>query len=101
MYLKEKDFAYLDQLVQNVKLQKMNPVNVRKLNKMLQKPIKKNENAYFLKSLIPDPFLVLALELLKEMIMMKETSKLVLLIQILSKICYVKYLMFFCMIILS
>lgn len=86
MYLKEKDFAYLDQLVQNVKLQKMNPVNVRKLNKMLQKPIKENENAYFLKYLIPGPFLVLAQELLKEMIMMKETSKLVLLIQTLSKI---------------
>jgi len=89
MYLKEKDFACLDQLVQNVKLQKMNPVNVRKLNKILQKPIKENENVYFLKYLIPGPFLVLAQELLEEMIMMKETSKLVLQIQTLSKIFYV------------
>lgn len=87
MYRKEKEFAYPDQLVQNVKPQKMNPVNVRKL--MLQKPIKKNGNVYFLKYLIPGPFLVLAQELLEEMIMMKETFKLLLQIQILSKLFYV------------
>lgn len=93
MYLKEKDFAYHDQQVQNVKLQKMNLVNVRKLNKMVQKPIEKNENVYFLKYLIPETFLVLAQELL-EMITMKETSKLLLQIQTLSKIFFVQYIVF-------
>lgn len=87
MYLKENGFVCHDQQLLKVKkairqIQKMNLVNVKKLNKVHQIPIK-NGDAYFLKNLIPDISLVQALGLQKKI--MKLLSILFLQIQILSK----------------